>query len=384
MQSLCLSVEIPSTALALTLLCCFFIGIVWLYSEHSHHWQPSDHIALQRYHQTRHNQETAWRRPTFPKKSVSTRGFDSGVPGALPRQNTTPVQRDHQTAPTPVLEELQWMHWMVTFFKHTIFSKNTDADFEEGQICRKDQRLNWYLVTVLPNLLSLSLNIFEEFEEICVYAEAQPWLSTMIFFIIIIPQWFLFSSINMLKANTYKKDRRTDLLDGRWIFLVETMMDTRIIQQQLTIYSGFVSVILKQIQIPSLVIIDNLILNGVVDVRPLQCWRHWDFEDFWAPAEPFGIYLIYFHSLTHLNSLQVLSGSSWSIRCWHLWWCDYRIFEITEMLSALMLKNTLNRLICHLCTQKQWMAVTIITEIVCPKRIHWKEECSHLHGALNI
>ncbi len=50
--------------------------------------------------------------------------------------------------------------------------------------------------------------------------------------------------------------------------------DTRIIQQQLTIYSGFVSVILKQIKIPSLVIIDNLILNGVVDVRPLQCWRH--------------------------------------------------------------------------------------------------------------
>ncbi len=50
----------------------------------------------------------------------------------------------------------------------------------------------------------------------------------------------------------------------------------------------------------------------------------------------------------------------------------------------LLLKNTLNRLICHLCTQKQCMAVTIITEIVCPKRIHWKEECSHLHGALNI
>ncbi len=112
--------------------------------------------------------------------------------------------------------------------------------------------------------------------------------------------------------------------------------DTRIIQQQLTIYSGFESVILKQIKIPSLVIIDNLILNGVVDIRPLQCWRHWDFEDFWAPAEPFGIYLIYFHSLTHLNSLQVLSGSFWSIRYWHLWWCDYRIFEITEMLSALM------------------------------------------------
>ncbi len=63
---------------------------------------------------------------------------------------------------------------MVTFFKHTIFSKNTDADFEEGQICRKDQRLNLYFVTVLPNLLSLSLNIFEDFEGVCVYAEAQP------------------------------------------------------------------------------------------------------------------------------------------------------------------------------------------------------------------
>lgn len=102
----------------------FLTGIVWLYSEHSHHWQPSDHIALQRYHQTRHSQETAWRRPTFPKKSVSTRGFDSGVPGALPRQNTTPVPRDHQAAPATILEEVQWIHCMVTFFKHTVSPPN--------------------------------------------------------------------------------------------------------------------------------------------------------------------------------------------------------------------------------------------------------------------
>lgn len=106
---------------ALTSLCFFFflIGFVWLHSEHSHHWKPSHYIALQRYHQTRHNEETAWRRPTFPKKSIPTRGFDSGVPGALPGQNTTPVQRDHQTAPTTVLEEVQWIPFMLTFFKHT-------------------------------------------------------------------------------------------------------------------------------------------------------------------------------------------------------------------------------------------------------------------------
>lgn len=110
---------------ALTSLCFFFllIGFVWLHSEHSHHWQPRDHIALQRYHQTRHNQETAWRRPAFPKKSIPAWGFDSGVPGAFPRQNTTSVQRDHQTAPTTVLEDVQWDYFMLAFFKHTFSLK---------------------------------------------------------------------------------------------------------------------------------------------------------------------------------------------------------------------------------------------------------------------
>lgn len=86
-----------------------FIGVMWLHGEHSHHWQPNDHIALQRYHQTRYSEKTAWRRPAFPKKPITARGFNSGVPGAIPRQNTTPVQRDHQTASTPVLEEFLWI-----------------------------------------------------------------------------------------------------------------------------------------------------------------------------------------------------------------------------------------------------------------------------------
>lgn len=169
----------------------FLTGVVWLYSEHSHHWQPGNHIALQRYHQTRHNQETAWRRPAFPKKSVSTWGFDSGVPGALPRQNTTPVQRDHQTTPTTVLEERQWIHCTVTFFQTHVFPKSRDAEFEEGQICRKDQRLIWYFVTVLLNLLSFSLNMWNAdfWSSLLCWG---PWLTSRtlfleIFFLVISP-----------------------------------------------------------------------------------------------------------------------------------------------------------------------------------------------------
>ncbi len=207
----------------------FLIGIVWLYSEHSHHWQPSDHISLQRYHQTRHNQETAWRRPTFPKKSVSTWGFDSGVPGALPRQNTTPVQRDHQTAPTTVLEEVQWIHCMLTFFKHTVFPQKTDAEFEEGQICHKDQRLIWYFVTFYLIyyyfLWTCGTLIFWGFwSSLCLCRGS--WLSTMILFL---EMYFLLFSLNVfysLLSTCWRQTltRKTEWLiwlDGRLIFLVQ-------------------------------------------------------------------------------------------------------------------------------------------------------------------
>lgn len=135
---------------SLTSLRFYFTGVVWLHSEHSHYWQPSHYIALQWHHQTRHNQETAWRRPAFPKKPIPTWGFNSGVPGALPRQNPTPVQRDHQTAPSTVLEGAQRSHWMLTFLTHTHFSQKYRCWIQRGT--NMDKRVIWDFI--IHSLLS--------------------------------------------------------------------------------------------------------------------------------------------------------------------------------------------------------------------------------------
>lgn len=114
----------------------------------------------------------------------------------------------------------------------------------------------------------------------------------------------------------------------------------------------------------------------MIYVRQLQCWRLLDFEH----QQSHLVTIWYTTPPPPPNSLQVLSGSSWSFMYWHLRWYNYRIFEVTEYLSALMWlkpailvslaktlgycwKNTLIRLICHFCTQKRCMAVTIITGI---------------------
>lgn len=80
-----------------------FAGSVRLYGQHSHAGEPRHLAALPRHHQARHGQAAAGGGPALSQEPVAAWRPHRGVLCALPRQDPTTVQGDHQTAPAPVV-----------------------------------------------------------------------------------------------------------------------------------------------------------------------------------------------------------------------------------------------------------------------------------------
>ncbi|CAG07846.1 unnamed protein product [Tetraodon nigroviridis] len=78
-------------------------GSVWLHRQHSHSGKPRHLPPLPRHHQAGDAEAPQGGGPAVPQEPVAARRPHRGVFRPLPRQDPPPVQRDHQTAPPPVL-----------------------------------------------------------------------------------------------------------------------------------------------------------------------------------------------------------------------------------------------------------------------------------------
>lgn len=137
------------------------------------------------------------------------------------------------------------------------------------------------------------------------------------------PLKFLFS-ITCWRQTVIKKNKMTDLLDGRFIFLVHWWRWGQSKNNRL--FWNWIRVILLN-WIFSIVIIDKLVLN-VDYVRQLKCWR---LLDFWAPAEPFGNDLILIYIVFEVPG----TGISGKHLVWSRDFLGHRNFECLNVANQL-------------------------------------------------